>query len=58
VLVEFLVELVDFLADGVPGVNNSRRRCVHRKSGPGERSISVDGERTETAAYGVRRRLE
>jgi len=29
VLVEFLVELVDFLADGVPGVNNGRRRGVH-----------------------------
>jgi hypothetical protein len=25
----FLVELVDFLADGVPGVNNSRRRAMN-----------------------------
>jgi len=34
VLVEFLVELVDFLADGVPGVNNGRRRGVHSRKKP------------------------
>jgi len=54
VLVEFLVALVDFLADGVPWVNNGRRRCVHsKKSRPVGRSFSVSGERTETAAYGA-----
>jgi hypothetical protein len=54
VLVEFLVELVDFLADGVPGVNNGRRRGVHsRRNPPCGRSFSVSGERTETAAYGA-----
>jgi hypothetical protein len=34
VLVEFLVELVDFLAGGVPEVNNGRRRCVHSRKKP------------------------
>jgi hypothetical protein len=32
--VEFLVELVDFLADGVPEVNNGRRRGVHSRRNP------------------------
>jgi len=52
VLVEFLVELVDFLADGVPGVKRGRRRGIHsRRNPPCGRSFSVSGERTETAAY-------
>jgi hypothetical protein len=54
VLVELFVELVDFLTDGLPGVNNGRRRCVHsEKSRAGGRSFSVNGERTETAANGA-----
>jgi len=59
--VEFLVELVDFPADGVPGGNNGRRRSsTAENSRPDGRSFSVRGsapKRPLTARLARYRRL-
>jgi hypothetical protein len=51
VLVEFLVELVDFLADGVPEVNNGHRTHSEKRRVRGR--FLVGGSAPKMATYGA-----